>query len=164
MRGRAARGRPGGWTLRVILGLVSLGFAAGIAACVAEVRPTSERSAVDPREGGGRRPAPGVMASNASRVMATVRQRTVWPPGSLAGRRPPVRPDRTWYSLMLDVVSSAPTSRDVENFARPGETIEVFSTEPLPEDLVGTNVTAVVQLTGTTEGTRWILTEITPRQ
>ena len=106
MRGRAARGRPGGWTLRVILGLVSLGLAAGIAACVAEVRPTSERS---------------------------------------------------------DVGSSAPTSRDVENFARPGETIEVFSTEPLSADLVGTNVTAVVQLTGTTEGTRWILTEITPR-
>lgn len=155
MRGRGAR---------VILGVVSLGLAAGIAACVAEVRPSSERSAVGPREGGGPTRALGVMPSNASRVTAMVRQRATWPPGALAGRRPPVRPDRTWYSLTLDVVSSAPTSRDVESFARPGETIEVFSAEPLSAELVGTNITAVVQLTGTTEGTRWILTEITPRQ
>ena len=41
-----------------------------------------------------------------------------------------------------------------------------FETDPLTEKghLVGTNVTAGVQLTGTTEGTRWTLTEITPRQ
>jgi hypothetical protein len=31
-------------------------------------------------------------------------------------------------------------------------------------DLVGTTITAVVKLTGTTEGTRWLISDVEPRR
>lgn len=86
----------------------------------------------------------------------------MWPPGSLVGTQPAVRPNRTLYSLTLDVVSAAPAAPTLESLARPGTVIEAFSSEPLSADLVGTTVTAVVELTGTTQGTRWLISAITP--
>ena len=144
----------------VYAGLVVVGVAGGFAACGAEVRPAAERAPATLGRPAG--PALGIIPPNGSRITATVRERAVWPPGSLTATRPAVRPDRTWYSLTLDVLSAAPAMPALASPAQPGTVIEVFSTEPLSADLVGTTVTAVVELTGTTEGTRWLVSEITP--
>ena len=155
MRGNARRGSPA-------IGLVVIALASGIAACAAELHSTGERPPAV--RSGPAAPAVGTMPPNASRITATVRQRAVWPPGSLAGIRPAVRPDRTLYSLTLEVVTSAAAAPTVENLARPGSVIEVFSSEPVSDDLIGTTVGAVVELTGTTEGTRWLVSDIMPRR
>ncbi len=126
------------------------------------MRPAAERPPVNPPGPAAPAPALGVIPPNGSRVTATVRQRVVWPPGSLAGTQPAVRPNRTWYSLTLDVVGAAPAAPTLASLARPGTVIEVFSSEPLSDELVGRAIAAVVELTGTTQGTRWIISEITP--
>jgi hypothetical protein len=142
-------------------GFIVIALACGVAACAGEMQGEADRPpAVRPGPAG---PPVGTMPSNASRITATVRGRTVWPPGSLAGVRPAVRPDRTLYSLTLEVVASVPAAPNVENMVRPGGVIEAFSSEPLSADLMGTTVNALVELTGTTEGTRWMVSEITPR-
>jgi hypothetical protein len=64
------------------------------------------------------------------------------------------------YSLILDVVSATPAAPTLESSAWPGTVIEAFSTEPLSADLVGTTISAVVELTGTTQGTRWLISEV----
>ena len=132
-----------------------------MAACAAELRPVVERGSVSPPAAAAA-PALGLVLPNASRVTATVRQRAVWPPGSLAGTQPAVRPNRTLYSLTVDVLTATPAASTLESLARPGTVIEVFSSEPLSADLVGTTVTALVELTGTTQGTRWLISQITP--
>jgi hypothetical protein len=124
---------------------------------VAETAPARAPGAV------ARAPALGTLPPNGSRVTATVRERKVWPPGSLVGTAPAVRPNRTLYSLTLEIAGAAPTAPTVENLARPGSVIEAFSSEPLSADLVGTTITAVVELTGTTQGTRWLISQIVPR-
>ena len=143
--------------------MVVIGLAGAIAACGAEMQPAAERAPANP-PGPARAPALGTIPPNGSRVTATVRQRVVWPPGSLAGTRPAVRPDRTWYSVTLDIVSAAPAAPTLENLARPGTVIDVFSSEPLAAELVGRTIAARVELTGTTQGTRWVISEITPSQ
>ena len=149
-------------SLRAYVGLVVIGLVGGIAACGARGGPAAERAPASPPGPAAPAPALGIIPPNASRVTATVRQRAVWPPGSLAGTQPAVRPNRTLYSLTLDVVSATATAPTLESLARPGAVIEVFSFEPLAADLVGTTVTAVVELRGTTQGTRWVISEITP--
>ena len=154
MRGNARRCPP-------TLGLVVIALASAIAACAAELHSAGERP---PAVRSGPAGPVGTMPPNASRITATVRQRAVWPPGSLAGIRPAVRPDRTLYSLTFEVITSAAAAPTVEALARPGSVIEVFSSEPFADDLMGTTVSAVVELTGTTEGTRWLVSEIAPRR
>ncbi len=105
-------------------------------------------------------PALGEMPPNASRVTATVLRRTVWPPGSLADVRPAVRPNRAFYSLTIETQSAAPDSPDLPSLARPGMTLEVFSSESLSAHLVGKKITATVQLTGDTQGTRWQISNL----
>ena len=141
-------------------GFVVVALAFGVAACAGEMPPQADRPPAI--RSGPSGPAVGTTPPNASRITAIVRGRTVWPPGSLAGVRPAVRPDRTLYSLTLEVVTSAPATANVENMVRPGSVIEAFSSEPLSADLMGTTVNARVELTGTTEGTRWMVSEITP--
>lgn len=146
---------------KMSLGLVVVALAGGVAACAGEAQRQSDRPpAVRPGPSG---PAPGTIPPNGSRITATVRGRTVWPPGSLSGVRPAVRPDRTLYSLTLEVVTSAPAAPTVENLVRPGTVIEAFSSEPLSADMIGTTVSGLAELTGTTDGTRWFVSEITPR-
>ena len=140
-----------------VVGLVVIALASGVGACAGALQPGAEGPpAVRP---GSAAPAVGTIPPNASRITATVRQRVVWPPGSLAGIRPAVRPDRTLYSLTLEVVTSHPAAPTLESFARPGSVIEAFSSEPFAADLMETMVSVVVELTGTTEGTRWLVTE-----
>src|SRR5207237_2337939 len=151
-----------GWSSSFRVGLVVAGLTAGIAACAAEPRGAVERAPARLPGAVAQAPAIGTMAPNASRIVATVRRRAVWPPGSLAGVAPAVRPNRTLYSLTLEVISSAPAGPTLESLARPGAMIEAFSFEPLGADLEGTTVTAVVELTGTTAGTRWLISQIVP--
>ena len=142
---------------------LALGCAVGFAACVASAPQSDERAreAPAPHAAPARR-AVGIIPPNASRITATVVQRSVWPPGSLSGVRPAVRPDRTHASLTLEILSAAPVDPAVGSQARPGMVIEAFSPEPLAADLVGTVITAVVELTGTTLGTRWLISGIDP--
>jgi hypothetical protein len=145
--------------LIVVIGLGGGCAAAGTRAASEHslAAPTSPAAEVPPAVAA---PAIGIIPPNGSRIIATIRQRTVWPPGSLVGTPPGVRPNRTLYSLSLDVLSAAPAMPTLGSLAQPGTIIEVFSSEPLPADLVGTTVTAVVELTGTTQGTRWLILEI----
>jgi len=133
-----------------------------IAACAAGPPGAVEQAPAHAPVRGAQAPALGVVPPNGSRITATVRERKVWPPGSLAGTQPAVRPNLTLYSLTLEVVNAAPTVPTVENIARPGIVIEAFSFEPLSADLVGTTIGAVVELTGTTQGTRWQISQIVP--
>ncbi len=105
-------------------------------------------------------PAVAEIPPNASGVTAAVLQRTVWPPGSLANVRPAVRPNLTLYSLTIEIQAAAPDNPDLPSLARPGMTLEVFSLENLAADLVGKKITGTVKLTGTTEGTRWQISNI----
>jgi hypothetical protein len=129
---------------------------------VGEPRAAAERAPAHPPGAVAPGPALGTIAPNGSRITATVRGRQVWPPGSLAGTRPAVRPNRTLYSLTIEIVTAAPAAPTLESLARPGAVIEAFSSEPLSADLVGTTVSAVVELTGTTQGTRWLVSQISP--
>jgi hypothetical protein len=144
--------------------LVILALAAGLVACAAPAprAPGPAPSVVAPRATAAS-PALGLIPPNASRITATVTRRTVWPPESLAGVQPAVRPGRTLYSLSLELSSVTPLDPEVSSVARPGTVIEAFSFEPLAAELVGTGIGAVVRLTGTTEGTRWMISDIGPR-
>jgi len=144
--------------------LVVVGLIGSIAACAAGPQGTAEQSPARAPVIVAQAPPVGLIPPNGSRITATVRGRRVWPPGSLTGTRPAVRPNVTLYSLTLDVATAAPTAPTVENMARPGEVIEAFSFDPLAEDLVGKTITAVVELTGTTLGTRWLISRIEPNR
>jgi hypothetical protein len=114
----------------------------------------------EPREVAQAPPPLGIMPPNASRIKAKVLKDTVWPPGSLTGTRPAVRPNRTLYSLTLDIQTSAPVQRDLSSVAQPGSVIEAFSFDVLPAGLTGQTIEAVVQLTGDTMGMRWQISNI----
>lgn len=105
-------------------------------------------------------PALGLMPRNASRITAKVIKYTVWPPGSLGGTRPAVRPNQTLYSLVLEIQTSAPVQADLSSVAEPGSVIEAFSFDVLPAGLMGKMIEAIVQLTGDTMGTRWQVSNI----
>jgi len=105
-------------------------------------------------------PALAEIPPNASRVTATVLRRTVWPPGSLLNVRPAVRPDQTLYSLTIVIQGAAPENPGLPSLARPGITVEAFSSETLAADLAGKEITATVKLSGNTQGTRWQIADI----
>lgn len=100
------------------------------------------------------------MPPNASRVFATVRKYSVWPPGSLQNTRPPVPPDQTLYSLTVEIHTSAPEKSDLDSLARPGVVIEAFSADVLGTDLVGKRIEATLELTGDTRGVRWRISNV----
>jgi len=84
---------------------------------------------------------------------------SVWPAGSLRDAKPPVSADRTLYSVTVEVHTSAPRNHDAA-LARPGMVVEAFSTDPLPGDLVGKQITADVTLAGDTRGVRWWISNV----
>jgi len=105
-------------------------------------------------------PPPSSVPPNASRITATVRQYTVWPPGSLRKRLPPVPADQTLYSLTVQVDTSEPENSELENLAVPDSTIEVFSDFPLTSRLVNQQIQATIRMTGDTRGVRWVIVKV----
>lgn len=106
-------------------------------------------------------PAPGILPANASRVTAQVLDRKTWSPEALRALRPAVRPDVTLYSFTIAVRSSAPARADLPSAAPVGATLEVFSTTPLPGDVVGHVISATVEERGDTRASRWWISDIT---
>jgi len=105
-------------------------------------------------------PAPAIVPTNASRVTARVVAHATYAPGTLPAP-PPVSMTAPYYSLTLDVISAAPADAGRIGLAKPG-TLEAFSLAPLPTDLDGRRVEAVVQLVGNTQGSRWFIVQIHP--
>jgi hypothetical protein len=107
-------------------------------------------------------PAPSRVAANGSRVTANVLARKVWPPGSLENVPPSVPADQTLYSVSLKLIASEPNSPETSNLAETGRTLDAFSSIEIPETLVGKTVTAVLTLTGGTDGVRWVISDCKP--
>jgi hypothetical protein len=105
-------------------------------------------------------PAPFKMPENESRVTARVLEHTIHPPGSITSGRP-VRPNLMLHSYTVEISKVAPGRPDVISLAKPG-TIEAFSLDPLPPNLVGREISATVTLTGDNRGTRWFISDIRP--
>ena len=101
--------------------------------------------------------APGAVPPNASRVTATVLARKVWPHGSLENVRPLVPPTETLHSIDLKILASQFSVPNLSHLAAVGDTLTVFSQEEIPADIVGQKIEANITLTGSTEGTRWML-------
>ncbi len=134
-----------------------------VGACASPVGQTAPRAAEPSAPGGAPRgsgPARANVPANASRVTALVLKHTTYLPGTLAAP-PPVLPSATYYSLTLDVRSATAARADALSLAQPG-VIEAFSQQPLPADLDGRRVDAVVRLAGDTLGSRWLLIELHP--
>lgn len=140
--------RPG--ATRGVIGLVAL----VVAFATAAAQPPPDRSPAPPNV--------GMMPPNASRVRAIVLSTSTWPPGSLSGVRPAVRPDQTLYSLTLHVSAVQSQREDLPSIALPGSTIEAFSDTPLDPGLAGTTIDATVETVGDTLGSRWMISNITP--
>jgi hypothetical protein len=106
-------------------------------------------------------PPPGPVPPNASRVIAAVLKHSFWPPGSLKNALPPVPPDQTHYSLLIEINESVRENADLDNLARHGAVIEAFSSETLASNLVGRKIEAIIRLTGDTDGVRWWISNLT---
>ena len=124
--------------------------------------PLTHASAVDERTHLSQLapPPPSPVPPNASRITASVLKHSVWPPGSLRNTLPPVPPDQTLYSLMLEIHTSDPVNVELDSLARPGIVIEAFSSDALASDLVGKKITATVKLAGDTRGVRWWMSNV----
>ena len=106
-------------------------------------------------------PPPAPVRPNASRITGNVLKYSVWPPGSLKGKKPPVPPDQTLYSFRLEILTSDRVSPELGHHAwPPGIVIETFSTEALSPDLVGKKIEAILMITGDTDGMRWFISNI----
>lgn len=105
-------------------------------------------------------PPPASVPPNASRISASVRERSVWPPGSLRHATPPVLSDQTLYSLIIEIHTSDREDSALDSLARPGMVIEAFSSGVLASDLVGKKIQATLKLTGDTRGVRWRISNI----
>jgi hypothetical protein len=106
-------------------------------------------------------PSPSSVPPNASRIIATVRQYIVWPPGSLEKAIPPVARDQTLYSFVLEIQSSEPEKPDLDSRAQPGMVVEAFSSDALPSDFVSKKIRATLKLTGDTRGVHWLISNVT---
>ena len=123
----------------------------------AEPSPAQDRSDRSPPTP----PPPRQVFPNASRITGTIHKYSVWPPGSLKGKKPPVPPDQTLYSFRLEVLTSDRVSPELGSHAwPPGIVIEAFSAEPLSPDLVGKQIEATLTLTGDREGVRWFISNV----
>jgi hypothetical protein len=107
----------------------------------------------------GAPPPPGLVPPNASRVVAEVLKLAVWAPGTLP-TMPRVESQQALYSLTLAIVSSTPQKSGQRNLARPGSTVEAFSSAPLARELAGKKIEGVLTLTGDTRGTRWWISNV----
>ncbi len=105
-------------------------------------------------------PPPGPVRPNASRVVATVLERSVWPAGSLERTRPLVPSDQTLYSLRVEIHAAEAEQPGLRSHARQGVIIEAFSAEALPADLVGKTIRATLKLTGDTRAVRWWISSV----
>ncbi len=105
-------------------------------------------------------PPPGPVPPNASRISATGRSHSVWPPGSLRSTMPPGPPDQTLYSLELEILTSDPASSKLDSLTLAGIVIEAFSSDVLASNLVGKMIQATVKLTGDTRGVRWRISDV----
>lgn len=83
-----------------------------------------------------------------------------WPPESLRGMRPAVPAGATLYSVTIAVQAAKQNLPEVVRAAGPGMEIEAFSAVPFPSALTGRRIAATVELTGTTLGRRWMVTQI----
>lgn len=102
---------------------------------------------------------------NASRIIATVRNSMIWPPGSRPDVTPPTLSDetladRTLYSATVEILAADPTQPGLESMAQPGVVVEAFSLEELVPDLVGKKIAAILQLTGDTHRVRWWISQV----
>lgn len=137
-----------------------LGILIQLVSVVAQPTPVGDRSErTQPTP-----PPPRQVFLNASRVTATVNNYSVWPPGSLKGKNPPVPPNQTLYSFTLEILTSARESPELESYAWPlGIVIEAFSAKPLPPDLIGKKIEATLMLTGEPRhGMRWLISNVHP--
>ena len=134
-----------------------LGILIQLVSVVAQPTPVGDRSErTQPTP-----PPPRQVFPNGSRITGTVHKYSVWPPGSLKGKKPPVPLDQTLYSFSVEVLSSVAESPELENYAwRTGIVIEAFSAEPLAPDLVGKKIEATLTLTGATDGMRWYISNV----
>lgn len=107
-------------------------------------------------------PAPGIIGPNASRITATVLARKVWPPGSLENVRPLVQPDQTFYSVRVRLTASDYVSPDLDHLAPAGRTLELFTLKPLFPDVAGKTIHATIKLIGDTNGSRWMIEQLSP--
>lgn len=84
---------------------------------------------------------PMPVPTNASHVTATVGEQNI-------------------YSIKVKIHTSQPVRAELENFAVPGTTYEVFSSDPLVSGLLGKEIEATLEVTGTTHKVRWRLSNI----
>jgi hypothetical protein len=106
-------------------------------------------------------PVPTRAGANGTRVTAVVLGRRVWPPGSLENVRPLLPATRTFYSLELKIETAEAVNNEVSNLEA-GRTIDAFSAQTIPVELVGKIIKATITLTGDTEGVRWMLEQFEP--
>lgn len=100
----------------------------------------------------GQPPPSAPVVPNASLVTAHVLKYSIW-----NGRLLSAQPESTFYSLVLEVLTSEPVSAELPNFIGAGEIIEAFSNEVLSPGLFGKKIQGTVRLVGDEHGQRfWI--------
>jgi hypothetical protein len=107
----------------------------------------------------GAPPPPGLVPSNASRVVADVLHYSVSPPPAPRDT-PPVHPEHVRSSLTIIILASADQSLGQSNLAVPGSTVEALSCGALSPGLTGKRIEAILTLTGDTQGTRWWISNV----
>lgn len=101
------------------------------------------------------------MAANGTRVTAAVLGRKVWPPGSLENVRPLLPSSQTFCSLELKIETAVPEEGGLSHLEA-GRTIDAFSAQTIPAEIVGKKIQATIALTGDRDGVRWMLQEFEP--
>ncbi len=104
---------------------------------------------------------PAKVPPNASHVTATI-LKVLLAASATRDSRPGVSPDETLFAVTADVHTSEPGMPNSGTLARPGKVVEAFSTDPIPDALVGTPVTADLTLVGDTRGVRWWISNVRP--
>jgi hypothetical protein len=133
-------------------------------ACASPVAQAPPGAAGQPAPNAGALPGPGpalgIYPPNATRVTARVLRRAVYAAESLPPR-PYVPPGTTLYALTIEIQDARQARPDVAMGPAVG-TIEAFSRDPLPADLVGQRIEATVTLAGDTRASRWLISDIRP--
>lgn len=110
-------------------------------------------------------PLPAPISPNASRIIATVRNPRIWPPGSRQDVAPPTLSDetladRTLYSVTVEILAADPAQAGIASMAQPGVVVEAFSLEELALDLAGKKIAAILQLAGDTRRVQWWISQV----
>ncbi len=122
--------------------------------------PVRATTTETPQVAEGQPPPPGRVLPNTSRITATVLKYTMWPPGSLRDNLPLVPAGQTLYSFTVKIHTSNSEDPTQEILPVPGSVYEAFSADVLTPELVGKKIEATLKLTGSTEGVRWIISNI----